>query len=519
MKKNIILFCLFFITTSLFSQNYKINKVNFEIEGKTKEQNILKNAPIDYDTIFHSEQELVKYIEKYKIQLSNLRIYDDINIDKKITDTIINEFNEEINLLELSINLTESFSFLAVPYFKYDSNSGAVFKVKAKDTNFLGTLNTMNFDLNFQIERNEETSTKNFILGANFSYDHPFNICNLKATFINDYSIDYTFGSGKLPEWDALIGLKLVVPIKSLDLNIQFKQYSIRDVTYLPYNDEIYFEEILNFSLPITILKTENFSNLVYTPNTNFTYYWDFDGIHNKNTSLFSPIVSLGHSLSLGQVNWEGNFRKGLSLSLSNSFTYNFIKKEVVPYLNFQLTSHWNFVDSDNWFLQRLGINAKFYSFVYIPLKNQKYYYGEQYGGFLRGIRDEQYFSSDITEFAGTKALSSFTAFTLCIDFPIKLFTTNFTKSFLRYFNFELQIAPFMDISLGYNRYTKRYFHPKDGFYTAGMEILVYPQKWSSFTVRGSLGIDMGRFLNIVDYSWRSNISLYEFSFGIGLHY
>ena len=144
---------------------------------------------------------------------------------------------------------------------------------------------------------------------------------------------------------------------------------------------------------------------------------------------------------------------------------------------------------------------------------------GEQYGDNLRGIRDEQYFGLNTGSFISEKALSSWTALNLCFDFPISLFTTNFKKSILRHFNFEVQLAPFIDLSLGYNRYTKRLFDIKDGFYTAGVEILVYPLKWQSLTVRGCLGVDMGRFLNIVDTSWRADISLFEFSFGIGLHY
>jgi len=513
MKKFYVITLLLFVITNLFSKSYKINQIEFIIDGKTKQQNILKNVPIDTNTIYTTEEDLLKYIEDCKTKLSNLRIFEEI----KISHTE-NEQNENQTFVDLIIELKESFSFLAIPYFKYDSNTGTVVKVKAKDTNFLGTLNPMNFDVNFQIKKEDDFSPNKYLLGSNFTFDFPFSLGIIQSTLINDYTISYTFGDD-LPEWNGLLGLKFNLPLSKLDLSLELKQYAVRDTTYIQYNDEIHFTEFAKFSVPITLLKTQRMSKVIYTPYTSFTYNWDKNGININNTDLSSPLLAIGHEFNLGQVNWNGNFRKGLSLQINNSISYNFQRNEFVPYINLEFNGHWYFTNSENWFLKRLGINTKLYTFLYIPLKNQNYYYGEQYGGFLRGIRDEQYFSSDITEFAGTKALSSFTAFTLCIDFPTKLFTTNFTKSFFRYFNFELQIAPFMDISLGYNRYTKRYFHPADGFYTAGMEILVYPQKWSSFTVRGSLGIDMGRFLNIVDKTWRANASLYEFSFGIGLHY
>lgn len=513
MKKYFVIALLLFIFADLFSQSYKINQIEFIIDGKTKQHNILRNVPIKTNTIYNSEEDFLKFIADYKIELSNLRVFEDI----KITQNIITQ-NEEQVLVDLLIELKESFSFLAIPYFKYDSNTGTVLKIKAKDTNFLGTLNPMNFDINFQIQKEDDLLPNKYLLGSNFTFDFPFSLGIIESTLINDYTVSYTFGD-ELPEWNGILGLKFVLPLNTLNLSLELKQYAVRDTAYKQYDDEMYFTEFANFSVPITLLKTQKFSDIIYTPYTSFTYNWDKNGININNSDLSSPLLSIGHTINLGQVNWNQNFREGLQLQIDNSVSYNFQRQEFIPYINFQLNSHWNFVNSDNWFLKRLGINTKLYTFLYIPLKNQKYYHGEQYGGFLRGIRDEQYFSSDITEFAGTKALSSFTAFTLCIDFPIKLFTTNFTKSFFRYFNFELQIAPFMDLSLGYNRYTKRYFHPADGFYTAGMEILVYPQKWSSFTVRGSLGIDMGRFLNIVDKTWRANASLYEFSFGIGLHY
>ncbi|MDD7268450.1 MAG: hypothetical protein PUH13_01420, partial [Treponema sp.] len=59
------------------------------------------------------------------------------------------------------------------------------------------------------------------------------------------------------------------------------------------------------------------------------------------------------------------------------------------------------------------------------------------------------------------------------------------------------------------------------GLYAGGIEVLVYPLKWSSFTVRGSVGLDLGRYIfaDKLNLDWRQNCSKYEISFGIGLHY
>ena len=513
MKKLFILLCFTLNFFVLFGQNYTIKNVEYNIDGRTRERNVRRNFPIDYDKEFNSENELLQYLNKIKTDLNNSRIFENINIQYIF-------LQEEDNYIpvELTIDLKESFSFLAIPYFKYDSNSGSTFKIKAKDYNFLGSLNEMNLDLNYQIINNEETNEKGSKFSINFDYDHPFSIGKTTLTWNNDYSFYYTLGT-KEPEWDIKTGFLLDIPIKNLSLNFNFNQGFFNDFDYLMYNDKTYFQEEVKISLPIVLNDSLKYGKINLTPYIHFIYNWDKNGIDINNSDLSSPLISIGQEFSVGKVNWINNFRKGLKFSMDNKLSYNTTRKEFIPYINFDLYFHYCFENSSSWLLSRLGINANLYGFIYIPLEKNKFYYGEKYGDNLRGIRDEQFFNSDLIDFGNTKALSSYTAITLSLDFPFKLFSTNFTKRFTKYFNFEMQIAPFIDISLGYNRYTKRYFHPRDGFYTAGMELLVYPQKWSSFTVRGSLGIDMGRFLNIVDNSWRSKVSPYEFSFGIGLHY
>ena len=518
MKKLLIFVFSLLMFSRVFSESYKIENVIFNIDGKTKENNILKNCPIETSTIFNDKEELISFIKNYEIELANLRIFEDIKIQYKESEQNNTEKTDKPLPIILTINLKESFSFLAVPYFKFDSNTGSTFKIKAKDTNFLGSLNTMDFDVNFQILTEDETDAAEYLLGANFKYDFPFHIGIVNTTLINDYTISYTFGNN-LPEWDGRLGLNFSLPINNINLELELNQYAKRDTSFAIFGDDIYFTENIKFSVPILLFSYNNVGDIKYTPYTSFTFNWDKDGINIKNNDLSSPIGVIGHSLSFGRINWIQNMREGFNFAMTNSLSYNFQRNEFIPYINLEINSHWNFKDSSNWFLKRLGINTKLYSFVYIPLENNKFYYGEKYGNYLRGIRDEQFFNENTDLFASEKALSSFTAINLCFDFPISLFTTKFTKSFLRYFNFELQVSPFIDISLGYNRYTKRFFHPRDGFYTAGLELLVYPLKWSSFTVRGCLGVDMGRLLNIVDNSWRSDVSLYEFSFGIGLHY
>ena len=151
----------------------------------------------------------------------------------------------------------------------------------------------------------------------------------------------------------------------------------------------------------------------------------------------------------------------------------------------------------------------------------------EKIGGRLRGIRDDQYFSSESGN-SKLYACETPAAIVVNFDIPIKLFATNWAKvplinkiSLMKYLNFELQVSPFIDIALTHNKATDSNFSLKDGFYAGGLEVLVFPQKWKGMTVRASLGVDLGRLLlkGKINQDWRDSVSKYELTIGLGLHY
>ena len=89
---------------------------------------------------------------------------------------------------------------------------------------------------------------------------------------------------------------------------------------------------------------------------------------------------------------------------------------------------------------------------------------------------------------------------------------------------FELQVSPFIDVGLTYNRATKKLYSLRDGFYAGGLELLVYPERWRSVVGRISFGVDVGRkiFKNKLnlDNEWRrTSTSTWELTIGLGLHY
>ncbi len=472
MKKILGVLLTSFLIFSATSESYKIENYKFNVKGNfwgTTNENALKNNnPVDTKTVF-SEEEFNKYLENYKKDLESTRLFNSVDVE-------ITELSEEedIKSVSLSISLVDSNHFLVVPYPKYSSNDGFTLKLKAKDNNFLGSMNTMNSELSINIDDGQ------FEPGLSFSYDYPFYLGENKLTWVNDYSLSYTIGNS-MPDITAKTGISFVKPYDRYSYNFSVFQYVSYNNDYKKYDDQLYFTEELNFSTPITLFNFKNYSNLNYTPYINLKYYWDFDGINNNNSGLMSPILSFGHSLSNSKVKWDGNFRRGYSLALSNNYKYNYANADFAPSLSFdaKFFTHAKIFKKIN-FLDELGFYTHFYGFTYIDLFGNQFPQGESINGDLRGRLDGKELGYPGRNIASTGAFIN-------MDFPIHLFTTDFKIDII---NFETQLAPFIDIGV-YSKGDSIKPAFRDGIFCAGAEVLVFPKKFSSFIIRASLGVDV----------------------------
>lgn len=504
MKKHFILFFVLLQCFLLNAEKYQISDTAFNIQGAglkimgtTKEYSILTNYPLDTKTIFESTEDLEFYINNYKQQLIDSRAFESVEI------TYETQFQEDtapdIKNIILTINIKDSHHLLALPYLSYNSNDGFTFKLKAKDTNFLGSLNTMNSQITLNIDDGK------FIPGLSFAYDHPFKAGIFNATWVNDYSLDYTIGNS-VPEWSAKTGLQFVLPFEKISYSLEFYQYFCNDYDYEDWNDNIYFNEEAIFSTPINLYKLPNFTTLKYTPFIKFNYYWDFDGINNLNDYLSSPTLSIGHKLSNSKITWIENFRKGYDFEVENVYYYNFQRNDFVISASFDAKIFFTYKLYDWKLLDQYGIYTDFYFFTYPDLPFNSYVYGNKIGSRLRGILDNSYFGNEKPEYTSSSAI------VLNIDLPHHLFKTNFSKEII---NFDIQASPFFDMALIYNRNNNTVFSFKDGLYCAGLEFLVFPLKWSSYTIRVSYGFDIKSAAKY-DNFFEGILKEREVSFGVG---
>jgi len=517
--KKLLASILLLFSSFLFAEAYKISKVEYTIEGcgwqifsKTKEYALELNVPVDTQKTFNSKEELYLYLTEYNQRLENTRAFETITINPVFENEKDDFFN-----VNLQVYVKDSFHLLAVPYPKYDSNTGFNLKLKAKDTNFLGTLNPLSTDVYFLLASSESDNKQNKV-GFNFDFNYPFPVRKLRATWINSDQFYYVFGNS-MPEWNFKTGLSLCLPFDNYSFTWSFNQLCINNLDYSVYDDALYFVEDAQFSSTINFYTFENNSSLSYTPYINALYNWDSNGINPENGNLFGTRITVGHSISNGKINWNNDFRKGYSVSLSNSYCFNCKTYDFTPAVSFNGQYFTNYKISDlnknDWeFFNFIGINSRIYSFYNFIDPNNFYIYGSgsNIGSYLRGIRDEQfYFNDGLGYLCQTNG-----AIILNLDFPFQIIKTNFPISFI---NFNMQIAPFIDIALIQNKFMQSSFNPKDGLYCGGLEVLVFPAKWKSMTVRGSCGFDLRRLFNKGTEMLTPNVSLWEITFGVGLFY
>ena len=151
MKRSFLLLSFLLLIFPLSAQKYQINDVVYSIQGcghwifgTTQRYALEQEVPVDKKTVFNNEEELTNYINNLQIKLQNLRAFETINIIYTTDST--QEDSEVVIPVTLTISVKDSFHLFAIPGPKYDSNTGLTFKLKIKDSNFLGTLNTLSSD-------------------------------------------------------------------------------------------------------------------------------------------------------------------------------------------------------------------------------------------------------------------------------------------------------------------------------------------------------------------------------------
>ncbi|MBQ5491310.1 MAG: hypothetical protein IIT68_04555 [Treponema sp.] len=486
---------------------YQIKSVTYDVRGLTNPGAIERFVSVDTKKTFASKEELEAYIQTIKVQLENLRQFEDINL----TYTELSEENS-ITPVTVVASMKDSFHLLALPYVTYNSNSGLTVKVKLKDTNFLGLLEPLNTEATYLINNNQEHH-----IGLNASYNFPFKTGILQNSFNNSFSFDWCIGEAT-PDLSYSTGLSTAIPLGPLSLQLSFTQSLAYKNEYTAHGDSFYLTEGASVSLPVSLGKIADTISVTYTPSATFTYHWDpIDSVINT-ADLYGPTFGLRQAISASDLTWKTNLREGFTFTAGSGASWNFRTEQISANadIDLKLYKAWKYA----------GITTSFYLYT-------AYNTTTRISDMLRGTRDSQ---------AQVKTAQ---ALVFKLDVPVHIITTDWVgwglklfgpyeerNGFLKvmtwipnklfpYLDFELQLSPFIDVALTENAATGRTFFWKDGFYNAGIEVLVHPASWKSYVVRASFGVDVGRAVlsRFIDTSWRNNVPKWELFIGLGLEY
>ncbi|HUW42485.1 MAG TPA: hypothetical protein VMV90_15875 [Rectinemataceae bacterium] len=472
---------------------FVIRSVDFHIEGRTKDFVLM--ALIDpyqrmLGSSFPDRASLDAFVaDKVRI-LSSQRVLASVKPRYETVPASGGGYD-----VALRFDVVDSWNVIALPYGKYDSNSGLLLSLRGRDYDFLGSAQPLELNLNYQRSPAGVDS-----YGTQLSLIAPFQAFG--AIWDLGFAESGQFWTDGSASSITSASLAYNVPRLGFPLSVTAGQSFAYDAMAPAADPDLWY---LGESLAATaaIPLTESLGSwrgvdlgpLTYIPSLELDYAWRpgsslrYYGDGTAPSSYDSTIAqSLQNSpqfygrggtltiassaLALGRIDWVGNMREGLSLNLSGRAAYNAQWDDLIGDLSFTgyAFAQWN---------GRAGIAARVlgmdrFSGRFSGTQNDSM---TMLGQYLRGIIDAR--------------ISGVQAAILNLELPVKLF--DFPSHLVlrtHALDFEMQAQPFLDLALVRPDYSAN--PSKDWlWYSGGLELLFFPQGLRSFIVRVSAGWDL----------------------------
>lgn len=449
----------------------RLRDVKWKVEGRTQVFALRNASEIRGNEQFATQEEFDAWVVTVRQILMNQRVLESVSID-----TAYGEKDESGAVpADLLIRVKDTWNIIALPYPQYDSNDGLEVIIKARDYNFLGTMQPLRFDFGYTIEP-EPFRQLDLIKGSFVSEidsNTPFSAFGYTWNFDFDHYFAYTYEQ-PFKYWNKT-GVSLTLPIGLSDLTFGFYQGFFlneenADDYKAQYGERLdgwylsnWFES--SWSIP-TGLKANGWGELKYVPRAVLKYNY-LPGGGDIGDERRGPTMQLGHALNFGRVDWIGNFRRGMTVSLDNSNTYNIVDARWEKTLSAVVAVYLPITSF-------LGFSSRVSGSAYFDRTNTSA------GGALRGIIND---SVDAN-------------YLLClnVDVPVKVisFTPSlwFQKKWMRIFDIEQHWSPFVDVGLAQDN--AGIFTFSDPILAGGIEVITFSHYMRSLYLRISAGWDFG---------------------------
>jgi dTDP-glucose 4,6-dehydratase len=481
---------LFGETAAGAGSGYRIDSVTYEITGRTRDWALAEVLDIEEGRAFPDRQALDAFVASETQLLLNQRVLEDATIEVQELES---SGGEGVSV-RLVVRTKDTHSIIALPKPQYDSNDGFLISVRARDYNFFGTMQALKLDLNYTID-----TSGNQDWGAELQFTLPFRMGGLEYEWSFNQSPSYS--QDKVFSYSGSTGIDLVLPLGPGELTLGPSQYFYLN----PDNDDgsvfhgwfLKSEAGAGYSIPLPV-DFGYFGKLNANIGASIYKYWSPDG-RDLLDERDGPALGFSQGLSFGRVDWLGNFRRGLSASVSASETYNMASDAWSSSTSAELAAY---RPLGSW----IGASGRLSGDWHIDGTDGTA------GSPLRGIIDAR--------------ISTNAAIYLNLDLPVSLLRFMphvwWGKDWMRWFAFEQLWGPFVDAALTHDASTGRWFSWRDGWLAGGLEVVTYPVAFRSFYVRISAGWDLPALLetkSLTANAPRDGKQGYELFIGLGQHY
>jgi hypothetical protein len=499
---------------------FVINAFHFTVKGRTRPDALIRAGEFKEGEEIAGWRELGRYIRDKTQLLVNQRV-----LAKAVIDYSLGELQADGRYpVDLHLTIEDTWNIIALPYPKYDSNTGFELIIKARDYNFFGTMNPLRVDVGYKydekgrsallFEVDSDTPFRAFGYNWNVNFDHIFN-------YRPDVEEPFYYKN--------ITGLSMELPFKTTTftfgieetLNLNEENAERYKPAYGEFQNGLYMSSRLYTTWKIpTGLHIGEYGELNYTPEISASFNHEFPDNPLDDFRL-GPFMTLRQSLGFNRIDWIGNYRRGLNVAARNSFRYDFHrmdKGENAVNVDLSLGGLGHFIMSDNF-----GISAN------LQYRHWFYHdpdYHSSAGDALRGILDN--------------AVHAEYMLSLNLDFPFRVLQFLPSRWFspkLRFFDFEMHFSPIIDMAFydapsspGSLPATSRLtFDDTNFLVSGGLELLFFSAFMRSLYVRASFAWNLvEQFQNFGAYYPSSLLPLIpgfpggdnrEIFIGIGHHY
>jgi hypothetical protein len=484
--KELILITLFLVCIPPFVSAqedltvYVIRSFDFNITGRTRPFAIIYKGDFKKDEELRGIANLEKYIQDKTQLLINERVLEESSITYTLGEA---EADGKIPVY-LLITIKDTWNIIAVPYPKYDSNTGFELIVKARDYNFFGTMNPLRIDIGYTYNENNQNSVL-FELDSNT----PFTAWGYNWNLDFDHFFSYRPDVEEPFYYKNVTGLAMELPFKATTFTFGFEESFVLNEEnddrykslYGNFQEGPYMSSRLYTSWKIPMgLEISRYGELTYTPELSARFSHEFPH-HPLDEIRTGPFMKFNHSIGFNRVNWISNYRSGFDVSMYNSYNYDFhtagAEKNKID-IDYSVTGTGHFIINDGF-----GISARL-KFRHWFYHDPAYY--DKAADVLRGILD--------------KSVTADYMLSLNLDFPFKILSFLpsqwFGISKLRFFDFDLHFSPVVDLALYHDPDTETAFDPRNILASGGLEFIAFPAFMRSLYIRLSLTWNFVEYIN-----------------------